>query len=87
MAPTVTRWGPGEPASLEEITSIFDGRTLGGRAVPWWLAGGYAIELAVGLPVRDHGDIGPGCGRNRAQLWPGASVAGPSGWPRVTRAW
>ena len=57
MAPTVTRWGPGEPASLEEITSIFDGRTLGGRAVPWWLAGGYAIELAVGQPVRDHGDI------------------------------
>jgi hypothetical protein len=57
MAPTVTRWGPCEPASLEEITSIFGGRTLGGRAVPWWIAGGYAIELAVGRPVRDHGDI------------------------------
>jgi hypothetical protein len=24
---------------------------------PWWIAGGYAIELAVGRPVRDHGDI------------------------------
>jgi hypothetical protein len=24
---------------------------------PWWIAGGYAIELAIGRPVRDHGDI------------------------------
>ena len=24
---------------------------------PWWIAGGHAIELAVGRPVRDHGDI------------------------------
>jgi hypothetical protein len=25
--------------------------------VPWWIAGGYAIELAVGRAVREHGDI------------------------------
>jgi hypothetical protein len=24
---------------------------------PWWIAGGFAIELAVGRPVRDHADI------------------------------
>jgi hypothetical protein len=24
---------------------------------PWWIAGGHAIELAVGRPVREHGDI------------------------------
>jgi hypothetical protein len=24
---------------------------------PWWIAGGFAIELAIGRPVRDHGDI------------------------------
>lgn len=24
---------------------------------PWWIAGGYAIELAVGEPVRLHSDI------------------------------
>jgi len=23
----------------------------------WWIAGGYAIELAVGHPIREHGDI------------------------------
>jgi hypothetical protein len=24
---------------------------------PWWIAGGCAIELAVGQPVRDHADV------------------------------
>jgi hypothetical protein len=52
MAPTVTRWGPCEPASLAEIAAIFRGRD-----VLWWIAGGYAIELAVGRPLREHGDI------------------------------
>ena len=27
--------------------------------VPWWIAGGYAIELFVGHAVRPHGDIDP----------------------------
>ena len=52
MAPTVTRWGPCDPASLAELVAIFRG-----QGVPWWIAGGYAIELAVGRPLRDHGDI------------------------------
>jgi len=26
--------------------------------VPWWIAGGYAIELAVGHAFREHEDIG-----------------------------
>jgi aminoglycoside-2''-adenylyltransferase len=26
-------------------------------SAPWWLAGGYSIELALGRPLRDHGDI------------------------------
>nr|WP_020498457.1 hypothetical protein [Sciscionella marina] len=25
--------------------------------MPWWIAGGYGIELAVGRPLRAHGDI------------------------------
>ncbi|MBO0839636.1 MAG: amino acid transporter [Sciscionella sp.] len=25
--------------------------------MPWWIAGGYAIELAVGRPIREHADI------------------------------
>jgi hypothetical protein len=24
---------------------------------PWWLAGGYAIDMAAGRPLREHGDI------------------------------
>lgn len=43
------RWDPASPA---EIAGRF--RDL---AVPWWVAGGFAIELAVGRRVRDHGDI------------------------------
>jgi hypothetical protein len=43
------RW---EPAGLAEIASLFS--TSG---VPWWIAGGYAIELAVARPVRDHADV------------------------------
>ncbi len=39
----------GQPA---ELVAIFRG-----RGAPWWIAGGYAIELAVGRPLRDHGDI------------------------------
>jgi hypothetical protein len=32
-------------------------RLFGKLTVPWWLAGGYAIELAVGRSWRAHGDI------------------------------
>jgi hypothetical protein len=42
-------WEPAQPAQAAEIFSAM--------ACPWWIAGGYAIELAVGRPVRDHGDI------------------------------
>ena len=43
------RW---EPASPKEV-----GRLFGGVAAPWWIAGGWAIELAVGRRVREHADI------------------------------
>jgi hypothetical protein len=48
----VAPFGPYEPAHPAEVAGLFS-------AVPclWWIAGGYAIELAVGRPVRDHGDI------------------------------
>jgi hypothetical protein len=49
---TLTPWGPWEPASLAEVTGVF-----GTCQVPWWIAGGYAIELAAGRRVRDHEDI------------------------------
>jgi hypothetical protein len=34
------------------VVSIFSA-----AGVPWWIAGGYAIELAAGHPVREHEDI------------------------------
>jgi len=52
MARTLTPWGPWEPMSPSEVAEIF-----AGCPARWWIAGGYAIELAVGRPVREHGDI------------------------------
>lgn len=43
------RW---DPASLAEVADRFRGLTA-----PWWVAGGFAIELAVGHRIREHGDI------------------------------
>ncbi len=52
MAPTPIRRGSWEPATPDEVAAIF----RGGQA-RWWIAGGYAIELAAGRPVREHSDI------------------------------
>ncbi|HEY8982990.1 MAG TPA: amino acid transporter [Streptomyces sp.] len=46
--PPFTPWSP---LPLFEV-----GRLLGG-GFRWWVAGGYAIELAVGRVVRPHGDV------------------------------
>jgi hypothetical protein len=45
-------YGPWAPATLGEVAALFS-------ALPcmWWVAGGHAIDLAVGRSVRDHGDI------------------------------
>jgi hypothetical protein len=47
--PALTPW---EPAPLDRVVERF-----ATASVPWWIAGGHAIELAVGHQVRDHGDI------------------------------
>lgn len=47
-----TPWGPWEPAPLAEVVALFQG-----LEVPWWVSGGYAIELAVGRVYREHGDV------------------------------
>jgi hypothetical protein len=47
-----TPGGGWEPASPAEVKALF-----GAVPVRWWIAGGYAIELAAGRPVRAHGDI------------------------------
>ncbi|SNT11019.1 hypothetical protein SAMN05216276_10254 [Streptosporangium subroseum] len=47
-----TPWGPWEAAPLGEVVAL-----MRGLAVPWWVSGGYAIELAVGHSYREHGDV------------------------------
>ncbi|KOV09200.1 MULTISPECIES: nucleotidyltransferase domain-containing protein [unclassified Streptomyces] len=41
-----------EPAPVPEVADMF--RRV---EIPWWIAGGHAIELAVGRVIREHDDI------------------------------
>jgi hypothetical protein len=41
-----------EPLSLDETASLFANWSR-----PWWIAGGWAVELFIGRPLRDHGDV------------------------------
>lgn len=43
---------PWRPLTVAAVAALFRE-----AAFPWWVAGGHAIELAVGRPVRPHGDI------------------------------
>ncbi|MFE9555441.1 nucleotidyltransferase domain-containing protein [Streptomyces sp. NPDC006703] len=43
------RWSPASPA---EIADLFKD-----AGFPWWIAGGYAIELAAGRKIRPHRDV------------------------------
>ncbi|KJE23523.1 Aminoglycoside-2''-adenylyltransferase [Frankia torreyi] len=45
-------WGRWEPTDPPEVTVLF-----AVLAEPWWIAGGYAIQSAVGRGLREHGDI------------------------------
>ncbi|MFJ8011669.1 nucleotidyltransferase domain-containing protein [Streptomyces sp. NPDC096339] len=44
--------GEWSPAPTTEMTEIFKQANF-----PWWIAGGRAIELAVGHELRTHGDL------------------------------
>jgi hypothetical protein len=76
--------GPWEPATPHEVAELFSAHT------PWWLAGGYAIELAVGHAFREHGDIDVLLLR-RDQLVAQRALAGWEWWaadpPGVLRPW
>ncbi|WP_205328554.1 nucleotidyltransferase domain-containing protein [Glycomyces sp. YM15] len=43
------RWEPATPNEVRGLLAAVD--------APWWIAGGYAIEFAVGEPFRSHGDV------------------------------
>ncbi|MEV5574498.1 amino acid transporter [Spirillospora sp. NPDC052269] len=49
---TVSARGPWVPFSPEKAAAL-----LAEADFPWWIAGGFAIELAVGEPYRSHGDL------------------------------
>ena len=49
MADSLGEW---EPLSVAEVAGL-----LAGVQAPWWIAGGWAIDLFVGEPGRAHGDI------------------------------
>ncbi len=48
----VTDLGAWDPIDIEELSELF-----AEVSEPWWLAGGFAVELAVGTPFRSHGDV------------------------------
>jgi hypothetical protein len=52
VPPTDAPWGVWDPASVPEVAARFAAITP-----PWWVAGGYALELAAGRRWREHGDI------------------------------
>ncbi|MFE6778157.1 nucleotidyltransferase domain-containing protein [Streptomyces sp. NPDC057702] len=52
MVRTETPWGPWEPESPARVA-----RRFAGTPTPWWIAGGYAIELAAGRALREHADV------------------------------
>jgi hypothetical protein len=48
-APEIDRWHPWTPAEVA--------RLLDGVDVPWWVAGGWALDIWRGRRTRAHGDI------------------------------
>lgn len=44
--------GAWSPLSLPEVAGLFRG-----LRAPWWIAGGWAIDLFVGRPTRPHHDV------------------------------
>ncbi|MFT3874208.1 MAG: amino acid transporter [Nocardioides sp.] len=43
--------GSWDPLSLGEVSAV-----MGGVDCPWWVAGGWAIDLHIGRMTRDHDD-------------------------------
>lgn len=80
-----TSLGTWEPAPLAEVVRLFSGLRC-----PWWIAGGHAIELAVGHAFRPHGDIDVLLLR-RDQLAAQQALAGWEWWaadpPGTLRPW
>jgi hypothetical protein len=48
MARDIHNWAPMVPDQVREL--------LRGVSAPWWIAGGWAIDLYLGRQTREHGD-------------------------------
>lgn len=66
----LTSLGVWEPLRPEQVATIFDQ-----LAVPWWIAGGLAIDAFLGFKSREHGDVDVSVLR-RDQLIVQAAMAG-----------
>lgn len=44
--------GPWAPLSVAGMRSV-----MAGFPAPWWIAGGWAVDLSLGRQTRPHGDI------------------------------
>src|SRR5260370_34929395 len=45
-------FGVWQPWSVHEVAMLFSSVT-----VPWWIAGGWALDLFLGIQTREHEDI------------------------------
>ena len=52
MANETNQFGPWQPWQPEEVAKLFSTLT-----VPWWIAGGWALDLFLGEQTREHEDI------------------------------
>lgn len=50
----MTDLGRWEPLTLTRVVEVFD---VLPAQTPWWIAGGHAIELFAGRPLRSHDDV------------------------------
>ena len=52
MANETNRYGAWQPWQPREVAELFSALT-----VPWWVAGGWALDLFIGTQTREHEDI------------------------------
>lgn len=52
MADSAHPYGPWQPRSPQEVAAFF-----ASLAAPWWIAGGWAIDLFLGRQTRPHEDV------------------------------
>lgn len=57
LADVANQMGPGELGEWDALSIAQVAALLGGAPFPWWIAGGWAIDLAIGRATRPHGDV------------------------------